>query len=458
MRTPSGRTPRRRVGEGEAPYIFFYHWGDGPGRPMSDVQNATAQEIAQWEAFAEAIAEGIGSGYAHVVLEPEWDANPTGANSATFKEPLERIIATFRQNAPNAVLVNGPGLWKSDSVYTEFADVAANMDVQGFLLHIVSNDGDCTWRDDGSSYNGGMDLAEALTIVDKIETRADRVKRLFDADRVMLTDLGITRCSWGDSGQKQIFEKLVDALSSLYDDAGLRAVALRNGGPAPEERYLGHNNEGMFDWSGHPAQTEVDRAVSVLQSHLSLLEQDNNEQPDCIPSDGSSYRPVLRIGENVNDWWVEVYADSGPVDALDLMIEGEPPISLPKTDWGSFAESANVPEGTQIRLIARRSSDGASAGTEPFAFQQGSPTVGAGWAADFQLTANNTTGHLEVQVADAIAVEASVDGASFVALTHQGGDAYGADLSAPSGAKVILRAEDSSGAVAYSPMYDWPPP
>jgi hypothetical protein len=180
---------QKRVAQGEVPYVFFYFWGDGPGRKMSDFQNATSGEIAQWEAFAKAIAEGIGKGRAYVVLEPEWDVNPAAASSPKFKQPLFRIIGRFRAVGPNALLVNGPGLWKPDSAYAGFNDAPQKMDLQGFLLHVTSNHGDCTWRSDGSRFSGGTTLTEALKIEQHVRERIQRVKTLFAGGRVILTDL-----------------------------------------------------------------------------------------------------------------------------------------------------------------------------------------------------------------------------------------------------------------------------
>lgn len=270
------------VTAGKTPYVFFYHFGDNGSPTMGNVQNATTSQMEEWKLFATRIAEGIGaSSEAYVVVEPEWDTNISGACTSKYTTALRSVIDIFERIAPKARLINGPGLWNpNDSAFSCFKTAASWFDLQGFLHHVVSNHSDCTWRSNREAFTGGTSLSTALGIVDRVRSKADRVKRLFGGGNVILTDLGVTRCGWGDSGQAQIFAKLVDALPSLYNEIGLRGTMIRTGGPGNlDERYLGVNNEGMFDYDNKPGEVEVDRGKTVIQNHLNAISTTTTDPP-----------------------------------------------------------------------------------------------------------------------------------------------------------------------------------
>lgn len=257
-----------RLEAGGVPYIYFYQWG----HDLWSWSTVSATRLQDWEDWALHLANAIGSDLAYVVVEPEWDIDPSSGISPSFKAALERVLDVFRARAPGAVLVNGPGFWQDDAYYEAFADVAALFDVQGFLHHVISEDADCTWRVGGPSWVEAMSYEEALDIVAAVRAKAQRASRLFESDRVMLTDLGVTRCGWGAEGQREIVARLVDGLPELYQDLGLRGVTLRYDAPAPEGRDMGHNNEGMFSYEGQPAEAEVARGIEVLERVLSSTE------------------------------------------------------------------------------------------------------------------------------------------------------------------------------------------
>ena len=460
-RTDVRDTVASQIADGVIPYLFFFHWGDGPGTTMGQFPNASQDEIDDWIDFAEHIADGIGDGQAYVVLEPEWDSNPEGANSSKFKAPLMEIIDYFRQEAPNAVLVNGPGLWKEDSVYEDFADAASQMDLQGFLHHVVSDDPFCTYREAGAyagtHYEGGAPFSHHVQIADNVETQAERIQNLFDADEVILTDMAVTRCDWGADGQEEILENLVDALPDLYDTHGLRGVAIRDGGPAPEFRYMGHENEGQFGYSGHPAESHVNQAPQTMNDHLSALSDEGEDSgiDECIT--GPIYEPNVWMSEEVNNWWIEVYPDDGAddVESVEVLLPGQGILELEQQDWGSFAASPDeeTPPGTQIHLVAR---DGPmSAGSDPFGFQQQDPQFSPGWPADFHLSENINECWIEVDVDDAISVEVSIDGEGFVELPEQDWGHFADSICTDEGTDVLLRAQRNDGAISYSTVYPW---
>lgn len=270
---------RDRIASGATPYVKFYHWGDSGSPKMSGVQNATDSQLQTWRDFASSMGTAIGGNEAYVIIEPEWDSNPTGACTDRYIRTLKDVIGIFRTKAPNAVLINSVGLWKSDSEYRCFKDkgAAALFDSHGFLQHLVSNSGDCPNRhpdhpDYPEPFGGGTSLETAKQKVRDMGTRKiDRLKTLFGGDTVMLTDMAVTRCGWGDEGQRQIFATLVDLLTKFYAEHGLRGVAFRSGAPAPHERYLGDKNEGMFDYGTRPAYNEITRGKTVMNDYLTSI-------------------------------------------------------------------------------------------------------------------------------------------------------------------------------------------
>jgi hypothetical protein len=269
-------------GTGKVPYIMFYHWGDGnePDEPgpdvpdMSEAETGSTEDYEHWYDFARTIAGAIGhDNRAYVVIESEWDVNgKTSACSTKFINGMNTVIDIFEDLAPNAVLVNSPGMWKSDSDYTCFTP-AKRFDVQGFPLHVVHGSDDCTKKLNGSYYDGGYDTLQAAKddVIPRIKRNVEKAKRLFSSTskpfRTQITDLAITSCGWTTSGQGELFDIVVNALPSLYDNQALRAVKIRTDGPSDRDRAMGLKNEGGFVW-GTSAQTAIARGDDVMKAHL----------------------------------------------------------------------------------------------------------------------------------------------------------------------------------------------
>lgn len=268
---------QRRVTAGKIPYVFFYHWGDSGSPGMENFHEADDTDLEGWETFATKIAEGIGRGNpAYVVIEPEWDLNLKQACTSKYKDALREVVRIFRDKADEAILVNGMGFWSMsadwgvNTSYNCFDEPAGWFDLHGFTTHIVSEASYCRARTSnyGGPYDGGKSEAEARDMLRHVRAKAGHLRTLFQVNEVILYDVGITRCGWGSSVQNDLFDMLGDALPALYDEIGLRGAYIRNGGPDKNERALGIENEGQFEYKSQPAGDRVDEARTLIQNHL----------------------------------------------------------------------------------------------------------------------------------------------------------------------------------------------
>lgn len=296
-------------GSSALPYIKFYHWGDDGHPKMSDINsNTTMTDLSSWPKYATAISNAIGkTREAWVTIEPEWDSNPGALCNTAYRKTLKDVIGIFRLNSPKATLLNGIGLWKRDSdydcfrssnttTYPDTANLPKLFDIHGFPLHIVSSDPYCTLRDPSHErysfepyFTGGYATVEqAKDVIRKLGSgKISRIKSLFSVDTVFITDLAVTRCGWGDSGQAQIFQELIDHITDastvgdtkLYANYGLRGVTIRSGGPSKNQRYLGVENEGQFDYANKPGGTTISNGKDTIRTYLTSISGTQTDPP-----------------------------------------------------------------------------------------------------------------------------------------------------------------------------------
>ena len=271
---------KRSADDGNIPFIKFYHWGDDGSPTMGNFGSATTAQINGWKHYAHEIARALGTRPGYIVMEPEYDGpkdpatNQFVACSSKFEDAMKAIVTDIKNTAPNAVTINQSSFWANSATpYTCYADTAKTMHAQGFLIHIANKDPDCTWRT--SNYNGPYDeggdtTTTSLQIVDKAKRKADLTRTAFGTDRSFLSDLAVTQCEWGGQHQADIFDRLADAIPTLYKDKGLRGALIRTGGPSENQRYLGVNNEGGFTWSSQSA-TRINAAYGEIQTFLQSI-------------------------------------------------------------------------------------------------------------------------------------------------------------------------------------------
>ena len=171
------------------------------------------------------------------------------------------------------------------------------------------------------------------------------------------------------------------------------------------------------------------------------------------------FQPSFQVGDGANTWWLEVYT-SNDVTGVDVIGDnGAFYLSLTKRSWGAWAATApsQVPAGSLVRLVARRSSDGASAGTNNFAWLQAAPVTEPGWVNTMTKGSGASTTWVEVAVSPvASSVEVKVGTNEFTPLVYSAGSGkWGKAMSVPAGSKVVFRATNSAGSRAYSSIMTW---
>lgn len=284
---------RKAFATTKVPVIMFYHWGDSGEPEMDEVEGATDGQLKKWNDYAAAIAAEIGTREAVVVVEPEWDSNVDAPCDSGYERGLRTVVGTL-QKAENALILNGMGMWKSETEYKS-CFIARGLDKifdgHGFILHLVSSEPTCRLRhpdhdkyDEEPYYNGGKTFDEAMTAVKTLATdrnsKFNKLKRYFGVSTAWLYDIMVTSCGFQPSGQADIIGAIVDrmtdtppagvdvAQAGLYSK-GLRGVVFRDGGPDPAERYLGDKNEGGLAYKTNPdAMAEITRGRQVMEAYL----------------------------------------------------------------------------------------------------------------------------------------------------------------------------------------------
>lgn len=292
--------------EGKVPFIKFYHWGDSGQPTMANVLSATPTQWDSWDQYASAIADAIGDRQATVVIEPEWDVNPNAPCNATYRTHLRSVLRKFETLAENALVINGVGFWDrgvgswdattgtnklstkyhcmTDSLDSE-GPLAPLFDAHGMILHLVSKDPACTLRhethpdhDTQPYYGAGFTYTSADSFMQNVgPNELSRLKSIFKSQTAYITDLLVTRCGWGTTGQTNLYTTLVNQLTTLYSTHGLRGVAFRDDHQKadPSEMYLGYRNENEADYWLNP-------------SALQLIETGRQQMHDYLASIGGA--------------------------------------------------------------------------------------------------------------------------------------------------------------------------
>lgn len=180
---------------------------------------------------------------------------------------------------------------------------------------------------------------------------------------------------------------------------------------------------------------------------------------------GMTWSPTFRIGDGANAWWIEVYTDADVTGMEANIRDGERYVTLTKQAWGAWAVSPPVPiaTGDNMKLIARRSSDGATAATVTFDWKMNAnPATEPGWVCRITPASGSSTGRVEVSLDAPVGtggyVETRVGTSLWTRMDLQPGGTYAKDINT-TGKPVVVRAvRGSDGAKAYSLIYQsWPP-
>jgi hypothetical protein len=167
--------------------------------------------------------------------------------------------------------------------------------------------------------------------------------------------------------------------------------------------------------------------------------------------------PTLSIASTANEtnWHLEATANAsyGNITRVYATATGLGPWALSPAGAGLWTASAFVPGNVSVSFTAV-SNTGARATSAPFTSP--SPTV------SFHTTSRETNGFVEANVTpsygDIQAVQASVNGASPVALSREAGTLWSANTFVPAGAAVRFAATTTAATNATSGAFLWPSP
>ena len=245
----------------------------------------------------------------------------------------------------------------------------------------------------------------------------------------------------------------------IYDPAGVRVPVTGQKFWTGENIGYGRTSERSYVWTAPTTPGTYTVKLGVFSSDWSKRWgwADNAVR---ISVGSTSFQPSFIVDSSSNSWWFEIYSSSD-VTSIDVIADnGRVYLTLPKKSWGAFAASppSELPAGRTVQLVARRSSDGASAASTEFPWLTGTPSGTAGWAAALARGANCSTTWVEATAAStATEVWVKAGTGAWTLLVYNATSLkWGKAMNIPTGTKVVFKAKrGSDSAWGYSPVYNW---
>lgn len=161
-----------------------------------------------------------------------------------------------------------------------------------------------------------------------------------------------------------------------------------------------------------------------------------------------------------NEWWIEVYVDADePLERVDARINHGDWIQLEHKDWGTWATSTHVPDGSTVEFQAT-STGGETITSQAYQWPSGEladDSSSSALDAAFSTSGGNEW-WIEVYV-DAnerlAKVDARIDGGQWQSLEHKDWGSWAQSYHAPEGSHVEFRATSSDDDTVLSPTYRW---
>ncbi len=187
---------------------------------------------------------------------------------------------------------------------------------------------------------------------------------------------------------------------------------------------------------------------------------DGGDDPDDGEFDAEFIEP------RGNDWWVEVDVNANdPLQGVHARVNAGDWRALEEQDWGSWAKSFHVPDGSIVQFQARNH-DGDTALSGCYEWPDANPTECPGdgdntgdgeFDADFvNPRGNEWWVETDVQSERHITgVDARIDGGSWTALEQQDWGSWAKSIHAPEGSIVQFQAHTDDGSRALSACYEW---
>lgn len=202
------------------------------------------------------------------------------------------------------------------------------------------------------------------------------------------------------------------------------------------------------------------RRTGLLLGLLLVLGSLATAPPAAASPEPVGWSPPFTLAGAANGWWIEVHT-AHDVTGVDVIGRGgEFYLSLTWQSWGAWAASppSELRRGDTVQFVARRSSDGSSAASEPFGWMENSsPRTRPGWNASIARGPNCTSSWVELVVsAGATAVSVKAGAAPWAGLHHNPVlGSWVKPMNVAAGTKVVAMATRVDGAQAYSPVFTW---
>lgn len=161
-----------------------------------------------------------------------------------------------------------------------------------------------------------------------------------------------------------------------------------------------------------------------------------------------------------NEWWVEVYVEAQePISGVDARADEGPWRALDLRDWGAWAESFHVPEGSIVEFRAHAAS-GESAVSGGYRWTSGEPVEDE--APSFDVAFGSKSGNawwvetFAISEDTVVAVDARADEGPWHAMELRDWGAWAKSFHAPEGSVVEFRAHNEEGEATVSDGFLWP--
>jgi hypothetical protein len=221
------------------------------------------------------------------------------------------------------------------------------------------------------------------------------------------------------------------------------------------------------DWGHWATSTEVRDGASVEFRATSPEGQQAYSStytwgdPDEAVDNTGGYEVEFSPVSQDNNWWLEVSTDAHPeVTRAEARVDGGEWFDLDKQDWGHWATSTEVPDGSSVEFRATNA-DGQTATSSTYTW--GNPdavTDTEDYDVNFSAVSQENNWWVEVSTdaypdPEPAQVEVRIDEGDWQQLDRQDWGHWATSTEVRDGASVEFRATSPEGQQAYSSTYTW---
>jgi subtilisin family serine protease len=253
-------------------------------------------------------------------------------------------------------------------------------------------------------------------------------------------------------------QPLRSALAASAEDLGEPGRDVKFGhGLARADKLVGLVCGSPLPSTGPTPPASSSSSTSSTGSPSLSTTSSQSPSPSPSPAPPPSFSALFAPANGCNEWWVEVSVTANePVVAVMVRVDGGAPHALPRTSWGAWAASFNVPRGSSVIFFADNAA-GDRATSATYAWL-GAPPPAAAFSAYFtpKSVGNEWWVESAVQGSQPIgAVEVRLGGGAWTALPKTDWGSWAKSLHVVPGTTVVFRATSTTGATQTSPSYAW---